>query len=82
MAETLLRGKDYVGSCPACVAAIDTAADEIEARREMGEESMISGRVSLDLIDDNEAASMLAYDRGQTCSSKGGDCPVEDEEDD
>ncbi len=79
MAETLLRGKDYEGSCPMCKAAIDAAADEIEARRDMGDESMMSGQVLLDLIDDPEAASMLAYDRGQTCSGKGRECFEEDD---
>lgn len=74
--EKLFRGEDY-NVCPTCRAAIDAAADEIEIRRENGEESMISGRVSLDIIDDPEAACTLAYDRGQTCSSKGEECSAE-----
>jgi hypothetical protein len=51
-----LTGKDYEGICDNCKKAIDDAYTLI-----------IDGFVSEEYIDDNEGASMLAYDKGWLC---------------
>ena len=74
-----MRGKNIDMDVPFECDNPEDAADEIEARRDMGDESMMSGKVLLDLIDDEEAACMLAYDRGETCSGKGRECFEDDD---
>jgi hypothetical protein len=59
-------GTDYPWMCAECRAAVDECAEEIAERVALGAEDMVSGRVLLDL-GDNEAPSMLAYDRGMFC---------------
>jgi len=78
MPETILRGDDYPELCESCRRAIDMVADELELRRENEEESIISGRVPVDIVGDAECACMVAYDRGLTCSSKGRECGESD----
>ena len=70
-----LTGKDYPWMCERCQSAIDECAEEVAERVALGAEDMVSGRVLIDLTDDNEAPSTLAYDRRLFCG--GGECEAE-----
>ena len=52
--------------CEACMAAVDRCAEEIAVLRSLGEETVVSGRVLIDL-DDDEAPHMWTYDRKLFC---------------
>ena len=67
-------GKDYPHLCERCKAGIDECAEEITVRMSLGAEDMVSGRVRLEF--DDEAPSMLAYDRGLLCGD--GECKEEE----
>jgi len=62
-----LTGRDYPWMCAGCRSAVDQCAEEIAERVALGANDMVSGRVMIDLTDDNEAPSTLAYDRGMFC---------------
>ena len=68
-----LTGKDYPHMCAGCRSAIDECAEEVAELVSLGDRDMVSGRVLIDLTEDNEAPSMLAYDRGMFCGD-GGNC--------
>ena len=53
--------------CEGCRSAIDQCAEEVADRVALGDGDMVSGRVLIDLTEDNGAPSMLAYDRGLFC---------------
>ena len=64
-----------MSECVKCKAAIDACAEEVAHRLDMGFEDIMSGRLRLDLHDE-ETPSMLAYDRqllcgGHTCEWDG-----------
>ena len=66
-------GKDYPHLCERCKAGIDECAEEITVRMSLGDADMVSGRVLLG-FDDNEAPSLLAYDRGLFCGGHECEC--------
>jgi ribosomal protein S27AE len=64
-------GTDYPWLCGKCRVAVDQCVEEIEARVALGDEDLVSGRVIIDLTD-NEAPIELAGDRRMLCD--GGEC--------
>jgi len=59
-------GKDYPWLCEGCRAVIDQCAYELETLGGLGDRAIESGRLLISL-DDDEAPSDWAYDRGLFC---------------
>ena len=67
-----LTGKDYPWMCEGCRAAVDECAEAMAERVSWGDGDVESGRLLIDLTEDNEAPLVLAYDRRLFCG--GGEC--------
>ena len=62
--EKFLRGDAYPQLSAESRRAIDDIADELEILRELGQETIVSGQIIMDIIDDPEAPCTIAHDRG------------------